>query len=114
MNKFVIPAKQAVVLSDAAITHFSGVARGRTLKFGVRGGGCSGFQYYWKIVNDSDIFDDDELTEYPQFKFAVDGASLMMVIGSTVDYKTDLTGSHIVVDNPLTKASCGCGESVNF
>ena len=115
MTDFVLPAKQAVTMSENAIKHFTNIAKGKVVKFGVEGGGCAGFQYFWKILdNDDELYDDDDVTQYDEFTFAVDGASLMMVVGSSVDYITDITGSHIEVFNPLAKAGCGCGVSVNF
>lgn len=105
----------AVSLSSAAVSHFATVAAGKVVKFGVEGGGCAGFQYSWKILDSKkDLYDDDIVTEYDDFIFAVDGASLMMLLGSYIDYLTDITGSHIEVNNPLAKAGCGCGVSVNF
>jgi len=118
MTDFVLPkgaTPQAVAMSDSAVKHFASIAEGKVVKFGVEGGGCAGFQYSWKILDDRDaLYPDDEITEYDNFTFAVDGASMMMLIGSQVDYLTDITGSHIEVINPLAKAGCGCGVSVNF
>ena len=115
MTDFTLPVKQAVSLSDAAIKHFDSIASGKVVKFGVEGGGCAGFQYYWKIFDDrSELYADDEIIEYDEFAFAVDGASLMMLIGSSVEYLTDITGSHIEIINPLATAGCGCGVSVKF
>lgn len=116
MSEFVMPAgSQPVVMTDAAIEHFSNIAKNKIVKFSVEGGGCAGFQYAWKILEDRDaLYKDDEVTEYDDFTFAVDGASLMFLMGSHVDYKTDITGSHIDVENPMAKAGCGCGVSINF
>lgn len=115
MSEFVLPSKQAVSMSDCAIAHFANIAQGKIVKFGVEGGGCAGFQYYWKILDSRDeLYSDDEIQEFEEFVFAVDGASLMMLIGSHVDYVSDITGSHIEVINPLATAGCGCGVSVRF
>jgi Fe-S cluster assembly iron-binding protein IscA len=38
----------------------------------------------------------------------------MMLIGSTIDFKSDFTGAMLVVENPNAQSSCGCGTSVNF
>lgn len=115
MNNFVLPQRQAVELSPEAIKHFDLIAKGKVVKFGVEGGGCAGHKYSWKIYEDqSELYPDDEIIEFDNFTFAVDGASMMMLIGSRVDYLTDITGSHIEVNNPLAKAGCGCGVSVNF
>ena len=115
MTNFIMPTKQAVNMSKDALEHFAKIAVGKVVKFGVEGGGCAGFQYFWKILDSKDeLFNDDEVIDYDKFTFAVDGASLMMLIGSSVDYVTDITGSHIEVANPLATAGCGCGESVRF
>tara|TARA_R110000851_G_scaffold99038_2_gene213920 strand:- start:616 stop:966 length:351 start_codon:yes stop_codon:yes gene_type:complete len=115
MSNFVLPSRQAVMLSNLAVKHFDSIAAGKVVKFGVEGGGCAGFQYSWKILDSkNELFDDDEVIEYTNFVFAVDGASMMMLLGSTVDYLTDITGSRIEVMNPLASAGCGCGVSVNF
>jgi iron-sulfur cluster assembly accessory protein len=115
MSNFVLPTRQAVMLSELAVKHFNSIAAEKVVKFGVEGGGCAGFQYFWKILDSKDeLFDDDEVVDYDTFAFAVDGASMMMLIGSSVDYLTDITGSHIEVMNPLASAGCGCGVSVNF
>jgi iron-sulfur cluster assembly accessory protein len=115
MKEFKIPTRQAVTLSDSAVAHFNNIATGKIVKFGVEGGGCAGFQYFWKIIeSNDDLFADDEIINYDKFAFAVDGASLMMLIGSSVDYLTDITGSHLEIANPLASAGCGCGVSVNF
>jgi len=115
MNNFVLPTAQPVVMSDAAITHFASIATGKIVKFGVEGGGCAGFQYNWKILdNGKDLFPDDVVILYNDFTFVIDGKSLMFLTGSSVDYLTDITGSRIEVINPLANAGCGCGISVSF
>jgi iron-sulfur cluster insertion protein len=40
-----------------------------------------------------------------------DPASLSLIQGSVVEYKTDLMGSAFVLKNPNAKATCGCGTS---
>jgi iron-sulfur cluster insertion protein len=35
----------------------------------------------------------------------------MYVLGSEIDYVTELGGSFLRVVNPTAKNSCGCGES---
>ena len=115
MTTLRIPTKHAVDLTDKAIAHFAGIAAGKVVKFGVEGGGCAGFQYQWKLLDSVDeLYKDDENIDHGTFIFAVDGASMMMLFGSSIDYLSDITGSRIEVDNPLAKAGCGCGISVNF
>ena len=37
--------------------------------------------------------------------------AIMYVIGSEIDYITELGGSFLTVVNPKATAQCGCGES---
>ena len=78
------------------------------LRVGVRGGGCSGFQYQLAFDEQRDgdaIFEDDGL------RLLVDNQSLPYVDGSTIDYVESLQGAGFKVDNPNVVAACGCGSS---
>lgn len=47
-----------------------------------------------------------------QAKVVMDGPSLELLSGSTVDYTTELIGSQFkIVDNPRATSNCGCGTS---
>ena len=78
------------------------------LRVGVRGGGCSGFQYALAFDQERDgdqIFTDHGL------RILVDGPSLPYVHGAVVDYVEGLQGAGFKVDNPNVVAACGCGSS---
>jgi iron-sulfur cluster assembly accessory protein len=83
-------------------------ASGAGLRVGVRGGGCSGFQYSLALDEQRD---DDQVFEHQGIKVLVDPASLRYVDGSTVDYTESLMGAGFEVQNPNVVASCGCGSS---
>ena len=45
-------------------------------------------------------------------KVVMDGPSLELLSGSTVDFTTELIGSQFkIVDNPRASSNCGCGTS---
>src|SRR3982751_1551320 len=78
------------------------------LRVGVRGGGCSGFQYALAFDQERDgdqIFTDHGL------RILVDAPSLAYVSGAVVDYVEGLQGAGFKVDNPNVIAACGCGSS---
>src|SRR4051794_9932245 len=78
------------------------------LRVGVRGGGCSGFQYNLAFDEQRDgdtVFEDHGL------KLLVDRASLPYVSGSIIDYVDSLQGAGFQVNNPNVVAACGCGSS---
>ena len=78
------------------------------LRVGVRGGGCSGFQY--ALAFDSQR-DGDEIFEDHGLRLLVDRESLPYVRGAIVDYVESLQGAGFKVDNPNVIAACGCGSS---
>jgi iron-sulfur cluster assembly protein len=78
------------------------------LRVGVRGGGCSGFQYQLAFDEQRD---DDVVFESHGLKLLVDSESLQFVSGSTIDYEESLQGAGFKVNNPNVVAACGCGSS---
>ena len=71
--------------------------------------GCSGLAYSVDYVTDASPF--DERIETPGGSFFVDGASLLYLIGSTMDWQEDDFAAGFVFENPNAKGACGCGES---
>ena len=78
------------------------------LRVGVRGGGCSGFQY---VLAFDEKRDGDEVFEFSGLKVYVDQPSLPYVRGSVIDYVDSLQGAGFQVSNPNVIAACGCGSS---
>jgi iron-sulfur cluster assembly protein len=71
--------------------------------------GCSGLAYSVDYVTVADPI--DEKVDTPGGTFFVDGASILYLIGSTMDWKEDDFAAGFVFDNPNAKGACGCGES---
>lgn len=71
--------------------------------------GCSGLAYSVDYVTDEVTF--DEKIETPGGTFYIDGASLLYLIGSTMDWVEDDFTAGFVFTNPNAKGACGCGES---
>ena len=78
------------------------------LRVGVRGGGCSGFQY--ALAFDQERPGDEIFVDHG-LRILVDGPSLPYVKGAVVDYVESLQGAGFRVDNPNVIAACGCGSS---
>jgi iron-sulfur cluster assembly protein len=78
------------------------------LRVGVRGGGCSGFQYQLAF---DEQHENDAVFESHGLKLLVDKDSLVFVQGSTIDYEESLQGAGFKVNNPNVVAACGCGSS---
>ncbi len=79
------------------------------LRIAVQGGGCSGFQYEFKL--DEEQAADDIVVERDGVTVVIDGTSLLYMIGSEVDFAEELVGSYFKISNPNAQSSCGCGTS---
>ena len=105
---------QMVILTNIAVEKVRAFMDGQAaeseigLRVGVRGGGCSGFQYALAL---DERRDDDHVFDSSGIAVLVDPASLRYVEGSTVDYTENFMGSGFEVSNPNVVASCGCGSS---
>ena len=71
--------------------------------------GCSGLAYSVDYVSHENAFDEKIVT--PGGTFYVDGASVLYLIGSVMDWGEDDFAAGFVFDNPNSKGECGCGES---
>jgi iron-sulfur cluster assembly protein len=71
--------------------------------------GCSGLAYSVDYVAEASGF--DEKIETPGGSFYVDGASVLYLIGSIMDWREDDFTAGFVFENPNAKGACGCGES---
>ena len=71
--------------------------------------GCSGLAYSVDYVTDEQAFDEKNVT--PGGTFYIDGASVLYLIGSTMDWQEDDFAAGFVFANPNAKGACGCGES---
>ena len=93
-----------VIITEKAKEYMQSVSNGGYVTLGVKGGGCSGFQYVWGLseTKDNEVIDNILL---------LDPMAIMYVIGSKIDYITELGGSYLAVVNPKATAQCGCGDS---
>jgi iron-sulfur cluster assembly protein len=71
--------------------------------------GCSGLAYSVDYVTEATPF--DERIETPGGVLFVDGASLLYLIGSRMDWVEDDFSAGFVFENPNATGACGCGES---
>ena len=93
-----------ITITEKAKEYMQSVPNGGYVTLAVKGGGCSGFQYVWGLseTKDNEVIDNILL---------LDPMAIMYVIGSKIDYITELGGSFLTVVNPKATAQCGCGES---
>ena len=109
-------AMKSVELSDAAAKRIAQIVAkepGKTaLRVAVEGGGCSGFQYQFDLVDEAQP--DDLRIERDGAAALVDVVSLALLKGSEIDFVDELAGAEFRVRNPNAKSSCGCGVSFSI
>jgi iron-sulfur cluster assembly protein len=71
--------------------------------------GCSGLAYSVDYVSEEAPFDEKIVT--PGGTFYIDGASVLYLVGSTMDWREDDFAAGFVFENPNAKGAGGCGES---
>ena len=82
------------------------------LRVAVDGGGCSGFQYRFELVQTAEA-EDIRIKAGGQTAI-VDPISLPFLKGSEIAFVDDLAGAQFVVRNPNAASSCGCGVSFSI
>ena len=109
-------AQTDLTLSPAAARRILaiGQAEGRPvmLRVAVDGGGCSGFQYRFDLVDEAEP--DDLKLERDGAAALVEVVSLALLKGSEIDFVDELAGAEFRVRNPNAKSSCGCGVSFSI
>ena len=67
-------------------------------------------QYVWGISNDPSL-DHVKWSDPIDDILLLDPMAEMFVLGSEIDYVTELGGSFLAVKNPMAASACGCGDS---
>src|SRR5215217_1238622 len=103
-----------VTMTDRAVKRIGRILSkepdGTVLRIAVSGGGCSGFQYEYKLVQETPTSDDIVL-EREKARVLIDSLSLEFMGGAEIDFTDDLIGQSFQIKNPNAVASCGCGTS---
>ena len=80
-----------------------------SLRVYISGGGCSGFNYGFKL--DENTIEGDFSIEKNGVKVLIDPMSYQYLEGITIDYLQDLQGARFIISNPNAKTTWGCGSS---
>lgn len=83
--------------------------KGLGLRVGVKKNGCSGWAYTYDYADA--VKSEDRVFEAHDTKLVVDGKSLEVLDGSTLDFVKDGLKQVFKFSNPNVDATCGCGES---
>lgn len=108
------PVRAAVTLTRAAQDRIAELMRQAPddaigVKLSTPRRGCSGLAYSVDYVREEVSM--DEKIETPGGVFYIDGASVLYLVGSTMDWVVDDFTAGFTFENPNAKGACGCGES---
>jgi|APSaa5957512535_1039671.scaffolds.fasta_scaffold06951_9 iron-sulfur cluster assembly protein len=89
------------------------VTDGCVIRIGVKGGGCSGFEYVIDTQAKKPKAKDKKI-KFNQLFVYVDANSILYLNNVTLDYKKSLMYTGFEFINPNAKSKCGCGKSFNM
>ena len=107
-----------VTLTEGAIAKIKEIKKdhpeGSTgyLQVGVKGGGCSGFEYQFSFTNE-DTYQPDKFRKYEQdgIVLIIDRKSDLYIDGTVIDWYDEFTKQGFTFTNPNANKTCGCGSS---
>jgi iron-sulfur cluster insertion protein len=108
-------SEPSITMSERAARRIVEILRAEDaalMRVSVEGGGCSGFQYRFDLVQDR--APDDIMIERDGARVVVDPISLGFVRGAEIDFVDELIGASFKINNPNVTASCGCGTSFSI
>ena len=111
----------AITVSDAAANRIKSILEERGLpataglRIGIKGGGCSGFEYVVDLVKQARKFDmpsrHDQVFVSNGARILIDRKSLLFLDGTEIGWTEQEFGHSFTYENPNAKGICGCGTS---
>ncbi|MFC2947152.1 HesB/IscA family protein [Virgibacillus sediminis] len=85
-------------------------SEGAILRFGIKGGGCSGLSY--SLGFEYEVNDElDSVQQINGIPVVLSNQDIPIIEGTTIDFKQNMMGGGFSIDNPNAIVSCGCGSS---
>ena len=81
------------------------------LRFGIQGGGCSGYSY---ILEFSTPEEGDTVTDINGVPVYIAPLRQDFLQGTTIDFVDELLETGFKIHNPNVQRACGCGESFDI
>lgn len=103
-----------IEITDAAKSQIKDMMAEETaearLRFGIKGGGCSGLSYSLGFEYDINAELDEEavVNDIPVVMAKMD---MPIVEDTVIDFKQNMMGGGFTIENPNAIVSCGCGSS---
>ena len=106
--------KNPINLTDAALIEVRrlmdepGFEKGKILRVGVRGGGCSGMTYVLDFDNRKE---NDAMYQKDGVDFMIDNSQSIYLFGMEIEWEGGLNSRGFTFKNPNASSTCGCGTS---
>tara|TARA_R100000030_G_scaffold100391_1_gene93303 strand:- start:538 stop:897 length:360 start_codon:yes stop_codon:yes gene_type:complete len=100
---------QDIVISDRARDRLLELGY-NDVEFSTEGGGCSGMNYILRPI-ERETNERDKIFKYGDLNLIVPFASFVYLIGTKIDFSSDLLNGGFKFTNPQANRSCGCGTS---
>ena len=100
---------QDIVISDRARDRLLELGY-NDVEFSTEGGGCSGMNYILRPI-ERDINERDKVIKSGDLNLIVPFSSFVYLIGTQIDFSSDLLNGGFKFTNPQAERSCGCGTS---
>ena len=106
--------KNPINLTDAALSEVRrlmsepGFEKGKILRVGVKGGGCSGMTYVLDFDNRKE---NDAMYQKDGVDFMIDNSQSIYLFGMEIEWEGGLNSRGFTFKNPNASSTCGCGTS---
>ena len=103
-----------VIITDGALAQLKRIREEQNigdqygLRVGVKGGGCSGFQY---VLGFDEQNERDTVYEIGGMKVFLEKAHSIYLLGMEIDWVEGLDNRGFTFNNPNASDTCGCGTS---
>lgn len=85
-----------------------GFEKGKILRVGVKGGGCSGMTYVLDFDNRKE---NDAMYQKDGVDFMIDNSQSIYLFGMEIEWEGGLNSRGFTFKNPNASSTCGCGTS---
>ena len=100
---------QDIIVSDRARDRLLDLGY-TDVEFSTEGGGCSGMNYILRPI-EREINERDKVIKSGDLNLIVPFSSFVYLIGTQIDFSSDLLNGGFKFTNPQANRSCGCGTS---
>tara|TARA_B100001093_G_C26701524_1_gene959321 strand:+ start:328 stop:654 length:327 start_codon:yes stop_codon:yes gene_type:complete len=102
-------------ITTAAIKQFKHISNNNKSIIGFRlslkSGGCNGFNYKLDSLTSIDLKEGEVQIINEELYLQLCKKSELYLLGTEIDWVSDVMENKFVFNNPLATASCGCGNS---